>query len=313
MLALCGGVGGAKLALGLYRVLPPGRLVIAANTGDDFEHLGLHISPDLDTVMYTLAGIENPETGWGRAEESWSFMRSLGTLGGETWFRLGDNDLATHVERTRRLRSGESLTRITAAFAARLGIAATLLPMSDDPVRTLVDTTEGRLEFQHYFVRLRCAPAVRGIGFAGAAQARPNPALLAALRARDLSAVVICPSNPYLSVDPILALPGIREALAGCPAPIVVVSPLIGGAAVKGPTAKIMRELGIPQTQEAIARHYDGLVDGLVVDAADATQAPSLKLPVEVTRTLMRDLADRETLARAVLAFAVRLGRKARR
>jgi len=307
VLALCGGVGGAKLVLGLYRVLPPDRLFVAVNTGDDFSHLGLHVSPDLDTVMYTLAGLANPETGWGRCEESWNFMQALEALGGESWFLLGDGDLATHVERTRRLAAGESLTEVSEGFARRLGIRARLLPMSDDAVRTLVHTAEGKLPFQHYFVRLGATPVVRSFTFEGAERARPNPQLLAALASAELALVVICPSNPYLSVDPILALPGVRDALAATEAPVVAVSPIIGGEAVKGPAAKIMAELGVPRTQAAIARHYQGLIDGLVIDEADAQEAKDLVLAIEVTRTRMRSVEDREALARRVLAFGERL------
>jgi len=305
IVALCGGVGGAKLALGLYRTLPPDSLVLAVNTGDDFEHLGLHVSPDLDTVMYTLAGLDNPETGWGRADESWNFMASLEALGGENWFLLGDRDLATHVERTRRLSAGETLTAITAHFAKMLGIRAQLLPMSDDPVRTLVHTEDGILPFQHYFVRLRAGPAARGFTFEGAGQARANPAFMAALETAGL--VVICPSNPYLSVDPILAVPGLREALVRNAAPVVAVSPIIGGQAVKGPAAKIMRELGIPPTSSAIARHYEGLIDGLVLDEGDAAEARDIRVPTALTRSLMKSLEDREALARTVLDFGARL------
>jgi LPPG:FO 2-phospho-L-lactate transferase len=307
ILALCGGVGGAKLALGLDRVLPAGMLTIATNTGDDFEHLGFHVSPDLDTVMYTLAGLNNKETGWGRAGESWNFMQALAALGGEAWFQLGDKDLATHVERTRRLRHGESLSQITRDLAARLGITSRLLPMSDDPVRTMIRTEGGMLPFQHYFVRLRCEPAALGFAFDGADKARPNAEMMAALAAPDLALVVICPSNPYLSVDPILAVPGVRAALQACAAPVVAVSPLVGGQAVKGPTAKIMRELGVPRSQRAIAAHYDGLIDGLVIDEADEAEAAELTLPVEVTRTVMKSLEDREALARCVLAFGAEL------
>ena len=245
VLALSGGVGGAKLALGLYRVLPPGALTVVANTGDDFEHLGLAISPDLDTLLYTLAGIDNPATGWGRRDETWNFMAALERLGGETWFKLGDGDLATHVERTRRLAAGESLSQITDDFRRRLGISARLLPMSDDPVRTRLLTAEGWLDFQDYFVRRQCAPIVREIAFAGAAAARPHPDFLAALADPALRMVVICPSNPLISIDPILSLPGVREALRACRAPVVAVSPIIGGKAVKGPTAKMMAELGL--------------------------------------------------------------------
>jgi len=312
VLALCGGVGGAKLALGLYRILAPHELVLCVNTGDDFVHLGLHVSPDLDTVFYTLAGLNNSETGWGRRGETWTFMRALEALGGETWFRLGDGDLATHVERTRRLGRGESLTEISDDFARRLGIAAELLPMSDDPVRTLVETPEGPMPFQRYFVARRCEPAVDRIIFDGAERAKPNSRIMAALRSTDLALVVICPSNPYLSVDPILALPALRQALAGCAAPVVAISPLIGGQAVKGPTAKIMAELGIPQTQASIARHYDGIIDGIMIDNADHAEAPALPLATRITRILMASLEDRERLAREALAFGASLDRRAK-
>jgi LPPG:FO 2-phospho-L-lactate transferase len=311
ILAICGGIGGAKLALGLYRVLPRD-LVLCVNTGDDFVHLGLHVSPDIDTVMYTLAGLDNPETGWGRKGETWTFMQALGALGGETWFRLGDGDLATHVERTRRLAGGEALTAITTAFTRRLGIEAELLPMSDDPVRTMVETAEGTLPFQRYFVARRCEPVVRRIFFEGADRARPNPSILSALGSPDLGLVVICPSNPYLSVDPILAMPGLRQAIADCAAPVVAVSPLIGGQAVKGPTAKIMTELGMPLTQASIARHYDGLIDGIMIDKADEAEALSLPVTTRTTRTLMTSIEDRERLAREVIEFGNSLDRRPR-
>ncbi|MCC6206173.1 MAG: 2-phospho-L-lactate transferase [Hyphomicrobiales bacterium] len=304
VLALCGGVGGAKLALGLYRVLAPGRLTVAINTGDDFEHLGLHVSPDIDTVTYTLAGLNDTERGWGLADESWNFMAALGRLGGEKWFNLGDRDLATHVLRTIQLKEGRSLSEITAGFAARLGIDAHLLPMSDDPVRTKVSTPEGELDFQRYFVERQCAPEVRAITFEGVADARPHPALMQALADSSLAAIVICPSNPYLSVDPLLALPGLREALASAPPPVIAVSPIVGGAAVKGPTAKIMCELNLPVTTASVAEHYRGLVDGLVIDESDAAEAATLDLPVLATGTVMHTVEDKERLARAVLDFA---------
>lgn len=303
VLALCGGVGGAKLALGLYRVLAPGRLTVAINTGDDFEHLGLHVSPDIDTVTYTLAGLNDTERGWGLADESWNFMAALGRLGGEKWFNLGDRDLATHVLRTIQLKEGRSLSEITAGFAARLGIDAHLLPMSDDPVRTKVSTPEGELDFQRYFVERQCAPEVRAITFEGVADARPHPALMQALADSSLAAIVICPSNPYLSVDPLLALPGLREALASAPPPVIAVSPIVGGAAVKGPTAKIMCELNLPVTTASVAEHYRGLVDGLVIDESDAAEAATLDLPVLATGTVMHTVEDKERLARAVLDF----------
>ena len=217
VLALSGGIGGAKLALGLYRTLPPGTLTVVANTGDDFEHLGLSVSPDLDTLLYTLAGIDNSETGWGRRDETWTFMAALESLGGETWFKLGDGDLATHIERTRRLAAGESLSQITDDFRRRLGISARLLPMTDDRVRTRLLTPEGWLDFQDYFVRRQCAPSVREIAFAGAKTAHPHPDFLAALANQNLRMVVICPSNPFISIDPILGLPGVRGGIAFVP------------------------------------------------------------------------------------------------
>jgi LPPG:FO 2-phospho-L-lactate transferase len=306
VLALSGGVGGAKLALGLYRALPPGALIVVANTGDDFEHLGLTISPDIDTLLYTLAGLDNPELGWGRRDETWTFMKALGSLGGETWFNLGDGDLATHVERTRRLAADEILSQITDDFRRRLGISARLLPMTDDRVRTRLQTADGWLDFQDYFVRLHCKPVVREIAFAGADEAQPQPAFLTALANRNLRAVVICPSNPFISIDPILSLPGVRGALRACAAPVVAVSPLIGGKAVKGPTAKMMAELGLPVDAAAIARHYGDILDLYIADEMDADQVGDLGLPVTFARTLMVSLEDRETLARVVLEAADR-------
>ncbi len=307
MLALSGGVGGAKLALGLQRALPAGALAVLVNTGDDFGHLGLAISPDLDSVLYALAGVVNPDTGWGRADESWNFHAEIARLGGPAWFRLGDRDLAVHVERPRRRAAGEPLGSICAELARAFGLATHIWPMSDDPVRTLVDCERGTLEFQHYFVRERCEPAVRGLRYEGAAVARPNPDALALLRSRELDAVVICPSNPYLSVDPMLAMPGLRAALAASTAPVLAVSPLIAGAAVKGPTAKLMRELGLEPGALAVAAHYHGLIDGFVLDVADAALAAQLSVPSIAVPTLMREIEDRERLARAVLDFADRL------
>jgi LPPG:FO 2-phospho-L-lactate transferase len=308
VVAFSGGIGGAKLALGLYQTLPPNSLMVVCNAGDDFAHLGLSISPDLDTVLYTLAGIANPETGWGRANETWSFMQALEQLGGEAWFRLGDADLATHVERTRRLAAGESLSAISDDFARRLGVRARIVPMCDEPVRTMVHTRDGTLPFQRYFVERRCGPEVTGFDFQGANEARPTPALREALGSAQLEAVVICPSNPFISIDPILAVPGMRETLAACHVPVVAVSPLIGGRAVKGPTAKMMAELGIPTSARAVAEHYLGLLDGFVLDTADAAEAEAVDLPCLATRTLMASEEDKRTLAAEVLAFARRLG-----
>lgn len=311
VLALSGGVGGAKLALGLARVLPPGNLTVVANTGDDFEHLGLHISPDLDTLTYVLAGIDNPQTGWGRREETWSFMAALAEIGGETWFRLGDRDLALHVERTRRLKAGETLTQITADVASRLGIATRILPMTDDPVRTRVRTREGLLDFQRYFVGLQCAPEVNGFVFEGAERATPQGEALQALRHPGLRAVVICPSNPFISIDPILAIPSLRAALAATSAPVIAVSPIIAGRAIKGPTAKMLAELGLKVDPLTVAAHYAGVIDGYVMDEADSRLAALLDQPVETTRTLMQSLDDREALARTVLDFADRIAARA--
>jgi LPPG:FO 2-phospho-L-lactate transferase len=308
--AITGGIGGAKLSLGLYRVLPPDSLTLIVNTGDDFEHLGLMICPDLDTTLYTLAGLANPELGWGRRDESWNFMQTLESLGGQTWFQLGDRDLALHVERTRRLQAGESLSAVMASVAGRFGIRATLLPMSDDPVRTRVTTEAGELGFQDYFVRQRCAPTVQALSFDGAAAAAVAPGALAALAAQDLGAIILCPSNPYLSVDPILAVPGMRAALRAGGVPVIAVTPIVGGRAVKGPTAKIMGELALAPSPLTIARHYSGLIDGFVLDRRDAALAHEFALPVHVTDTLMVDLADRERLAREALDFAARIGRR---
>jgi LPPG:FO 2-phospho-L-lactate transferase len=257
--------------------------------------------------MYTLAGINDAAQGWGIAGETWNFMQALEQLGGEIWFRLGDRDLALHVVRTQALRAGKTLSEFAASTAARLGIAARIVPMTDDSVRTIVDTAEGSLPFQRYFVERRCEPAVTAIEFEGADAARPAEGATAALTRPDLAAVIVCPSNPYLSVDPILAVPGLRSLLRSTAAPVVAVSPIIGGRAVKGPTAKIMAELGIAATHQAIARHYGDVLDGLVIDAADAGEASSIPCAVEIAPTLMRSLADREQLARRVMSFAARL------
>ena len=315
ILALAGGVGGAKLAAGLEGAVDrPEDLLTVVNTGDDFEHLGFSICPDLDTVMYTLSRRANPETGWGLADESWNFLEALGALGGEDWFRLGDRDLATHVERTRRLRAGETLSRVTADLAARLGVRSRISPMSNDPVRTVVETADGDLPFQEYFVRRRCEPAVRGLRFEGAPAARISAAFEAALADPALEAVVICPSNPYLSVDPILAVSGVRAALAGCQAPVIAVSPIVGGRAIKGPAAKIMEELGVEVSAAAVAARYRDLLDGFVLDETDRALAAAIEsegaagarapLRVTVEQTIMRTGEDRTRLGAQVLGFA---------
>jgi len=308
VLCLSGGVGGAKLLLGLQRVLPPGALTAVVNTGDDFDHLGLRICPDVDTALYTLSGLANPELGWGRRDETWHFMETLGELGGETWFRLGDADLALHVARTRRLQQGETMTAITAEIAARFAIPSTVLPMSDDRVATLVVTDEGELPFQDYFVRLRCEPVLRGCRFAGAERAQPAPAVVAALR-EPLRAILIAPSNPWLSIAPILAVPGMRELLRQNGAPVIAVTPVIGGNAVKGPTAKIMAELGLAVTPATVAEFYQGVIDGFLLDSRDAASQQTLPVRHAVADTLMTSDADKERVARAALALADALGR----
>ena len=309
-LALTGGVGGAKLALGLSRLLNPDQLRFVVNTGDDFEHLGLHISPDIDTLVYTLADLSNTDTGWGRSDESWHFMAELSQLGGEDWFRLGDRDLAMHIERTRRLAAGMDLTHVIDELAGALGVRHAILPMTDDPVRTTVDTGHGELSFQHYFVRDRCAPAVTGVRFVGAEQARLSPSLEEALRDPALAGVIVCPSNPYLSIDPILAVPPLRAALTNLRIPVVAVSPIVAGAAIKGPTAKMMRELDIPNTAVEIARYYRSWIDGFILDEADRAlqdEVQALGLATVVTQTVMVSLADRVALAREALQFIDKL------
>ncbi|HXQ14462.1 MAG TPA: 2-phospho-L-lactate transferase [Caulobacteraceae bacterium] len=318
VIALCGGVGGAKLAFGLTRVLGPSDMTVVVNTGDDFEHLGLAISPDIDTVLYTLSGLADRERGWGLAGETWSFLAALRRLGGEDWFQLGDQDLATHIDRTRRLAAGETLSAVTAHQAARLGVTHAVAPMSDQPLRTWVDTEAGALPFQHYFVRERSAPVAHAVRFEGVTDARPTPAFTAALARPDLDAIVICPSNPYLSVDPILAVPGIREAIAAAAAPTVAISPIIGGRALKGPAAKLMAELGHKPGVVAVARHYEGLIGGLILDETDAADADAIRalgVAACVTATVMRTDDDRAALAAATLDFAasLRAGAAARR
>ena len=301
LIALTGGVGGAKLALGLAKLLPEG-VAFVVNTGDDFEHLGLYICPDVDTLTYTLAEVASPTTGWGRRDESWNFMATLERLGGETWFRLGDADLAVHFRRRALLAQGRSLTDATAAIATALGIDHSILPMSDDPVRTRVLTPNGRLAFQHYFVRDHCAPEAIGFEFDGASCARVNPAI----PFDTASGVVICPSNPFVSVDPILAVDGMRDALRAIDVPIVAVSPIVGGRAIKGPTAKMMRELGVPATTTEVAKHYQGLVSHFVIDEIDADAVDGVRelgMEAVVAQTVMSSLDDRVELARTVLEF----------
>ncbi|MCC7361111.1 MAG: 2-phospho-L-lactate transferase [Anaerolineales bacterium] len=305
VVALAGGVGGAKLAHGLAQALPAAALTVIVNTGDDFEHLGLPISPDLDTVMYTLAGLANPVTGWGQVGESWNFLAALQRLGGPAWFQLGDRDLATHLERRRRLAAGATLTQTTAALCRALGVGPAVLPMTDDPLRTLVQTDAGELEFQEYFVHRQCAPRVNGFRFAGAETAQPTPSVLAALDAADL--IVLCPSNPFVSLGPILLLPGVSTRLAA--RPTLAVSPIVGGKALKGPAAKMLDELGLDVSALAVARRYAeaGVLRAFVLDHVDAALVPDVRalgLLTLVADTVMSTEADRARLAHEVLAFA---------
>jgi len=304
VVAFAGGVGGAKLAFGLARSLGPDNFTTVVNIGDDFEHYGLKICPDLDTVCYTLAGIANPETGWGRANETWNTLASLEELGGPLWFRLGDRDLGTHLERTRRLKSGETLSQITRNFCRRWGVASTVLPASDQAIPTWVSTEEGELPFQEYFVRRRCQPQVRSFRFVGVENAAPAPGVLDAIRRAEL--IVICPSNPWVSIDPLLAIPGIKTALEGHI--VLAVSPIIGGQAVKGPAAKMYAELGIQPSSLAVARHYVGMLSGFILDHVDEQYQPEIEalgVRTLVTNTLMKSDADRLRLASEVLEFGV--------
>ncbi|HEY6130767.1 MAG TPA: 2-phospho-L-lactate transferase [Halioglobus sp.] len=308
ILALSGGVGGAKLALGLADVLAPGQLHIIANTGDDFRHLGLHISPDIDTLLYTLSGNANEAQGWGRAEETWHAMAALERLGGDTWFRLGDKDLATHLWRTGELHKGASLAQVTDALTRQLGIASHIHPMCEQAVRTTVYCADQDVPFQHYFVKARCEPVVRGFGFEGIADARPNDSVMALLRNAAFSTIVVCPSNPFVSIDPILQIPGFWPALRDNPAPVILVSPIVAGLAIKGPTAKMMAELGMPVTALGVAEHYcnrfPGLLDYFVIDESDVTlgaEIASLGVAVAVAPTVMKCRADKQRLARFTL------------
>jgi LPPG:FO 2-phospho-L-lactate transferase len=305
-LAITGGIGGAKLALGLSKLLGEDELAFVVNTGDDFEHLGLHISPDIDTLVYTLADQNNLQTGWGRRDDTWQFMSALAALGGETWFSLGDKDLAMSVERSRRLSAGASLSQVTASLAESLGVRHPILPMSNDPVRTLVHTDIGKVEFQHYFVREQCEPAVAGFDYRGAASALANPDICKWLDSGQLSGVILCPSNPFISIDPILSLPGLREKLQDCSAPVIAVSPIVDGDAIKGPLAKMMRELSVPTTASWVAEHYCDFLDGFIIDTSDnalVSELEALGLVTMNTNIVMTTFGDRVKLATTCLEF----------
>lgn len=323
IVALAGGVGGAKFADGLARISHPRistsepeatgddsqrfedrLLTVVVNVGDDFDHLGLRICPDLDTVVYTLAGIANPETGWGLASETWQAMEMLARYGGETWFRLGDRDLGLHLFRTAALRQGARLTEVTAAVCARLGIAARVLPVTDSHVPTTLETDQGTLAFQEYFVHRRCEPVVSKIRFDRIEEARPTAEVQAAVEAANL--IVICPSNPFVSIEPILGVGDVREWIAH--KPVVAVSPIIGGQAVKGPAAKLLREFGYESSSLSVAKHYADFLDAFVIDLVDRDQADEIRrlgIRVLTTDTLMKSVDDRARLAREVLDFAL--------
>jgi len=299
VVVLTGGVGGAKLVEGLQQVVPGPQLTAIVNTGDDFEHLGLPISPDVDTLLYTLAGLANTSLGWGREGETWSFMAAIKSLGGEEWFNLGDGDLALHVLRRMAKDSGQPLSAIVKDFACQWDLDLAILPMSDDPVATWLETDAGLLPFQRYFVQQRCEPRVSAIRFEGAEKAKPAPGVTEALAAADM--ILLAPSNPWLSIDPLLAVPGLYRALKDRRAPLVAVSPLVGGKAVKGPTAKLMGELGHQVTNQSIASHYGDLLDGMVIHEGDT--APG-DLAIGITDTLMNQAEDRYRVALAAMDLA---------
>jgi LPPG:FO 2-phospho-L-lactate transferase len=308
IVALAGGVGGAKLAQGLKMALPAGRLTVVVNTADDFDLFGLRICPDLDTVLYTLAGLANPATGWGIAGDTKHTLDAIARYGRDVWFQLGDQDFATHIVRTERLRSGASLSTVTSELSAALGVQSQLLPMTDDPVATKIDTGNGMLDFQDYFVARRQQDDVLGVVFEGVSEARPVAAALDAIESAEL--IVICPSNPIVSVGPILAVPGYRDALQRASAPIVAVSPIVGGRAIKGPADKMLASLGHEVSSVGVAALYQGLVDGIVIDEADSSLAPrieALGMQVLITKSIMGDANDRRRLAEETLAFGMSL------
>jgi len=299
ILAITGGVGGAKLALGLSKILTPDELLFLVNTGDDFQHLGLEISPDLDSLLYALSGKNNPELGWGRANETWACISELEELGADSWFRLGDRDLALHLLRTQMLNQGATLQNVADRLSKSLGIDHRIAPMSNDKISTTVNTPNGKLAFQEYFVREQCEPAVIDFDFEGIENSKPNPVVMSWLDECD--GIIICPSNPYVSVDTILSVPKYRDAFHS--KPVIAVSPIVGGLAIKGPAAKMMKELGVPPTPIAVAKHYGSLLSGFVLDQTDHEQAKDISIPSIVTQTIMLTLLDRIALAEQCVRF----------
>lgn len=303
---LSGGVGGAKLVLGLSQVLNNDDFMTIVNTGDDFVHLGLKICPDIDTIIYTLAELVDQERGWGLKDESWNFLDKTKLLGGESWFNLGDKDLATHVHRTQRLAKGEDLTSITKNLASSFGVEAKIVPMTNDLVSTVVETREGDLAFQHYFVRDRCLPIVKRFRFEGIKSSVINPSIKEYGEENNKSAVLLAPSNPFVSIDPIIGVPGMTEELVKMKGPKIAISPIINNKAIKGPAAKMMQELGIPSTSIEVTNHYKGLIDAVVIDHADAALSEKIEdmgIKVFVTNTVMHSLKEKITLANECLNF----------
>jgi LPPG:FO 2-phospho-L-lactate transferase len=296
---LSGGVGGARFLRGVVDAVDPAEVTAIVNVGDDLDVLGLAVSPDLDSVVYALAGLSDEERGWGRADETWNALATVEALGGEAWFRVGDRDLGLHLVRTQALRAGQPLSAVTSRFAAALGLETTILPATDEPLQTWLDTPNGSFDFQHWFVARAHRDPVDRVRFEGASEARPAPGVLEALH--DAELILIAPSNPFVSIGPILAVARIRSALERRRVPCVAVSPLIGGEAVKGPAAQMLLRLEGGTTAAHVAQCYAGLIDALVIDEADAERADALGVRAIVTRTLMRDEASRRSLAEAAL------------
>lgn len=304
VVALSGGVGGARFVAGLQAVLPPGALTVVVNTGDDFDHLGLRICPDIDSVVYGLAGLSDESRGWGRAQETWNCLEVLSALGSDDWFALGDRDMGVHLSRSDALRRGLPLSEVTHAIASRFGVVSRVVPMTDAKVATVILTDEGELAFQDFFVRYRCEPRVRGLRYDASTSAALSEAAVDALQSPDLQVIFVAPSNPFLSIDPILAIPGVREMLRARSVPIIAISPLISGKAIKGPLASMMDSLGVERSARGLIAHYGDIVDALIVDSSDADQVSECRIPVRCLPTLMTGHAERVALARQALAFA---------
>ena len=305
IVALCGGVGGSKLALGLNEILDQKNLSIITNTGDDFLYLGFYICPDIDTVIYTLAGINNPENGWGRKNETWKTLDVLKELGADTWFKLGDKDLAVHLFRSKEKRNGILLTTITRKISNKFGLRTNILPMSNHMVHTTLDTNIGEISFQDYFVRRKCEPVVKNIIFKSKKSVATD-AVNRALKAQDLNGLIICPSNPYLSIDPILSIPRIKKLIQNLKKPRIAISPIVDGDSIKGPTSKIMQEMGIEVSCSSIAKHYKGLIDGIIIDQSDEAQVNNIEkmgIQVKLANIIVKTKTEKNKLAQESLEF----------